>query len=207
MTLPFRGPSRLKRPKQSSESVKPLPSCPSWLLLAQAGSAMPKKTHHELLPLISAVKSPQAIMGTLVKDWLASRLDSSLDLPAAQLRRQIYHVTVMPCYDKKLEASRQDFTDEDGVRDVDCVLTTGRSTQDAFRCKCGSGPQKPISQHARTIQSPFSRIYWHILDHLLARICIAIIAGIVQDVSSFERGEITVWPQRMFEVAITLITL
>ena len=31
----------------------------------------------------------------------------------------------MPCYDKKLEASRPDFADADGVRDVDCVLTTG----------------------------------------------------------------------------------
>lgn len=39
---------------------------------------------------------------------------------------QIYHVTVMPCYDKKLEASRQDFYNEIfGTRDVDCVITTG----------------------------------------------------------------------------------
>lgn len=47
---------------------------------------------------------------------------------------QIYHVTVMPCYDKKLEASRPDFSTAVtplgsetaiDVRDVDCVLTTG----------------------------------------------------------------------------------
>lgn len=39
---------------------------------------------------------------------------------------QIYHVTVMPCYDKKLEASRQDFyNDMFSTRDVDCVITTG----------------------------------------------------------------------------------
>lgn len=39
---------------------------------------------------------------------------------------EIYHVTVMPCYDKKLEASRQDFyNDVYQTRDVDCVLTTG----------------------------------------------------------------------------------
>jgi len=39
---------------------------------------------------------------------------------------QIYHVTVMPCYDKKLEASRQDFySDVFSTRDVDCVITTG----------------------------------------------------------------------------------
>ncbi|KJA19912.1 hypothetical protein HYPSUDRAFT_43802 [Hypholoma sublateritium FD-334 SS-4] len=38
----------------------------------------------------------------------------------------VYHVTVMPCYDKKLEASRKDFYDEAyATRDVDCVITTG----------------------------------------------------------------------------------
>lgn len=37
----------------------------------------------------------------------------------------IYHVTVMPCYDKKLEASRDDFyNDIFKTRDVDCVLAT-----------------------------------------------------------------------------------
>ena len=39
---------------------------------------------------------------------------------------EIYHVSVMPCYDKKLEASRQDFHNElYSTRDVDCVITTG----------------------------------------------------------------------------------
>ena len=39
---------------------------------------------------------------------------------------EIYHVTVMPCYDKKLEASRSDFYNEQyATRDVDCVITTG----------------------------------------------------------------------------------
>ena len=38
----------------------------------------------------------------------------------------VYHVTVMPCYDKKLEASRDDFYSEVySTRDVDCVLTSG----------------------------------------------------------------------------------
>ena len=50
---------------------------------------------------------------------------------------EIYHVTVMPCYDKKLEASRDDFvfqveTQEETspneglwITEVDSVLTTG----------------------------------------------------------------------------------
>jgi iron only hydrogenase large subunit-like protein len=38
----------------------------------------------------------------------------------------VYHVSVMPCYDKKLEATRPDFYDPvNSSRDVDCVLTTG----------------------------------------------------------------------------------
>ena len=39
---------------------------------------------------------------------------------------QIYHVAVMPCFDKKLEASREDFFNKElETRDVDCVLTSG----------------------------------------------------------------------------------
>ena len=41
---------------------------------------------------------------------------------------EIYHVSVMPCYDKKLEASREDFyNDIYRTRDVDCVITSGRA--------------------------------------------------------------------------------
>lgn len=43
---------------------------------------------------------------------------------------KIYHVTVMPCYDKKLEASRPDFFNQEyQTRDVDCVITTGKQSQ------------------------------------------------------------------------------
>lgn len=57
-------------------------------------------------------------MGSLVKDYFAAKQGQTPD--------QIYHVTVMPCYDKKLEASRQDFySDLYRTRDVDCVITTG----------------------------------------------------------------------------------
>ncbi|KZT41487.1 iron hydrogenase [Sistotremastrum suecicum HHB10207 ss-3] len=86
-------------------------ACPGWVCYAE-------KTHGEMLPFISKTKSPQQVMGTLVKQWLGKRLGKTPD--------QIYHVTVMPCYDKKLEASRQDFyNDIYSTRDVDCVITTG----------------------------------------------------------------------------------
>lgn len=53
-------------------------------------------------------------------------IDAFADLLVYASPSQIYHVTVMPCYDKKLEASRQDFyNDVYSTRDVDCVITTG----------------------------------------------------------------------------------
>ncbi|KAI0036885.1 iron hydrogenase, partial [Vararia minispora EC-137] len=86
-------------------------ACPGWVCYAE-------KTHSEMLPFISQTKSPQAIMGTLVKGWMAHKWGKRPE--------DIYHITVMPCYDKKLEASRPDFFDEaSNTRDVDCVLTTG----------------------------------------------------------------------------------
>lgn len=58
-------------------------------------------------------------MGSLIKDHLAhitNKLPSSL-----------YHISVMPCYDKKLEASRQDFYNvEHQTKDVDCVITASK---------------------------------------------------------------------------------
>ncbi|XP_075149393.1 putative cytosolic Fe-S cluster assembly factor GI11683 [Haematobia irritans] len=94
---------------------KPFPmlssSCPGWVCYAE-------KTHGNfILPYIASTRSPQQIMGVLVKQWLGQKLNISSD--------KIYHVTVMPCYDKKLEASREDFFSEAlNSRDVDCVITS-----------------------------------------------------------------------------------
>lgn len=90
-------------------------SCPGWICYAE-------KTHGSfLLPYISAVKSPQQVMGSLVKDYVCKRvLDITPD--------SIYHVTIMPCFDKKLEAARNDFFNEfHQSKDVDCVLSTSNT--------------------------------------------------------------------------------
>ncbi|XP_040491534.1 cytosolic iron-sulfur assembly component 3 isoform X2 [Ursus maritimus] len=78
-----------------------------------------EKTHGSfLIPYLSTARSPQQVMGSLVKDFFAQQQHLTPD--------RIYHVTVMPCYDKKLEASRPDFfNQEHQTRDVDCVVTTG----------------------------------------------------------------------------------
>ncbi|MCJ8739336.1 hypothetical protein PDJAM_G00046070 [Pangasius djambal] len=106
----------LKRFARKEEDKKALPmlasACPGWICYAE-------KTHGDfILPYISTTRSPQQMMGSLVKRFFASQQGVE--------PQKIYHVTVMPCYDKKLEASRPDFyLSEAETREVDCVITSG----------------------------------------------------------------------------------
>jgi iron only hydrogenase large subunit-like protein len=104
-----------QRLKASNVASTPLlcGACPGWICYAE-------KTQPQLVDQISRVKSPQQIMGTLSKYFFASRALTQNISPS-----HIFHVTIMPCYDKKLEASRPDFFDETyQTRDVDCVIST-----------------------------------------------------------------------------------
>ena len=97
-------------------------ACPGWICYAE-------KTHGDfILPYISTTKSPQQVMGSLVKHYLGNIMGKSPD--------NVYHVTVMPCFDKKLEASREDFYDDMfHTRDVDCVITS-LEVEQMFEEKC-----------------------------------------------------------------------
>ncbi|CCU81887.1 iron-sulfur cluster assembly associated protein Nar1 [Blumeria hordei DH14] len=107
------------RGHNSNESLKkPIltSSCPGWVCYAE-------KTHPYVLPHLSRLKSPQALTGTLVKSVLSRKLNISPN--------RIWHVAIMPCFDKKLEASREELTDvtwagsgASGIRDVDSVITS-----------------------------------------------------------------------------------
>ncbi|XP_062264727.1 cytosolic Fe-S cluster assembly factor narfl [Platichthys flesus] len=104
---------RLQRKEQDSKALPMLTSaCPGWICYAE-------KTHGEfILPYISTTRSPQQMMGSLVKGYFAEQQGLS--------PQQIYHVAVMPCFDKKLEASRSDFyLNKAETREVDCVITSG----------------------------------------------------------------------------------
>lgn len=110
---------------QSDDSLPKRPilssACPGWICYAE-------KTHPFILPHLSRLKSPQALSGTFLKTVLSKSLGVH---PS-----RIWHLAVMPCFDKKLEASREELTDvswrhEDPqdsaaqpVRDVDCVITS-----------------------------------------------------------------------------------
>ncbi|XP_030068667.1 cytosolic iron-sulfur assembly component 3 [Microcaecilia unicolor] len=104
---------RFRRQNEEKEAWPMLASaCPGWICYAE-------KTHGQfILPHISTTRSPQQVMGALIKDYFAKQQNVLPD--------RIYHVSVMPCYDKKLEASRPDFfIKESDTREVDCVITTG----------------------------------------------------------------------------------
>ena len=100
---------------EQSPSQKQFPlltsACPGWICYAE-------KTHGNfILPYISKVKSPQQVMGSLVKYYFSRQLGITPD--------RVYHMSIMPCYDKKLEASREDFyNDIYKSRDVDLVITS-----------------------------------------------------------------------------------
>lgn len=82
--------------------------CPAWIKFAEY-------YYPELLPNISTCKSPQQMMGALVKTYLAEKLNIKPD--------DIYHVSIMPCTAKKFEAVRPEMG-RGNLRDVDAVLTT-----------------------------------------------------------------------------------
>jgi len=82
--------------------------CPGWVKYAE-------QSHPELLPNLSSCKSPQQMMGALIKGFYAEKEGIKPE--------DIYSVGIMPCTAKKFEAQREEMT-HNGITDVDAVLTT-----------------------------------------------------------------------------------
>ncbi len=84
-------------------------SCsPGWVKFVE-------EFYPDLIPNLSTCKSPQQMLGAVVKTFLAERL--GID-PA-----RIYSVAIMPCTAKKFEAGREEMG-RNGQQDIDAVLTT-----------------------------------------------------------------------------------
>lgn len=114
--------------------------CPGWVLYAE-------KTHPYILPRLSNVKSPQQITGCLLKNIISKQLNVA--------KSQIFHLSIMPCFDKKLESARPE-SDGSEEKDVDCVLTakelvTLLEQQDEF--------QLIPKNYQPQIQSPIVELY------------------------------------------------
>ena len=94
---------------QTGGKLPMMTSCsPGWVNFVE-------KFYPDMIDNISSCKSPQQMMGAVIKSYFAQR--EGID-PA-----NIYSVSIMPCTAKKFEAQRPEMNN-DNVFDVDAVLTT-----------------------------------------------------------------------------------
>ena len=138
------------RPAGSSSPRTPVlaSACPGWICYAE-------KTHPHVLPHLSRLKSPQALTGTILKSVLSKAYNIH---PS-----QIWHLSLMPCFDKKLEASRAELTDaawqdlsdgQEPTRDVDCVITS-RELLTLASARGISLPSLPLTPLGQADRVPF----------------------------------------------------
>ena len=112
-------------------------ACPGFVCYAEKAAA----GGEAVLALLSRVRSPQQAAGVLVKErW----------------GRTTLHATVMPCYDRKLEAARGDFFhDVTATRDVDFVLAA--TEVDGFLAASGvPGMAVAAAPDANARDAPFA---------------------------------------------------
>ncbi|MBI9053752.1 MAG: (2Fe-2S)-binding protein [Bacteroidales bacterium] len=74
-----------------------------------------EQSHPDMIDNVSTSKSPQQMMGAMIKSYFAEKEDISPN--------KIFSVSIMPCTAKKFEAQREEMTHK-GVSDIDVVLTT-----------------------------------------------------------------------------------
>ncbi len=82
--------------------------CPAWVKYLE-------NKRPEYLKNISSCKSPMEMLGAMVKE--------KFSVNDAEDGRTTFHIAIMPCTAKKMEAAREEFK-HNGVSDVDLVLTT-----------------------------------------------------------------------------------
>jgi len=82
--------------------------CPAWIKHLE-------KENPKYLKNVSTCKSPMEMFGAVLKDQYKKK--------DAEDGKKTFHIAIMPCTAKKMEAKRPEFQ-KDGVPDVDLVLTT-----------------------------------------------------------------------------------
>lgn len=101
--------SELAERIKSGGALPMFTSCsPGWIKYVE-------EFHPDFIPNLSTCKSPQQMLGAVIKSYFAKR--EGID------PKDIYSVSVMPCTAKKFEAQRPEMLEE-GTPDVDAVLTT-----------------------------------------------------------------------------------
>ena len=108
LTIMEEGSELVQRVKKGG-ALPMITSCsPGWIKFVE-------QFFPEFLPNVSSCKSPQQMMGAIIKSFFAER--EGID------KKRIVSVSVMPCTAKKFECSRPEMG-RDHVPDVDFVLTT-----------------------------------------------------------------------------------
>ena len=82
--------------------------CPAWIKYVE-------NKRPEMMKHVSSCKSPQQMFGAVFKEYAKQDKDD---------KRETVVVSVMPCTAKKGEAIRDEFKDDNGVQEVDHVITT-----------------------------------------------------------------------------------
>lgn len=148
----FGGSSGSRPARGQKQTAAPSPfltsHCPGWTLYAE------KVVDPGIIPHLSPIRPPQEVQGRLVKTflleahnrrrffrwwrvrsplfaaeswwWLRPLIDVAAPSPLPLSPGDVYHVSVQPCYDRKIEAARPNFTTQGpgSAREVDTVLTT-----------------------------------------------------------------------------------
>lgn len=111
LTIMEEGTEFLHRLEQGDLNEYPMftSCCPGWVRFV-------KSQFPELTKQLSTAKSPQQMFGAVTKSYFAEKM--KID-PS-----KIVCVSVMPCLAKKAEADLPTMVNEQGIKDVDYVLTT-----------------------------------------------------------------------------------
>jgi len=83
--------------------------CPAWVKFVE-------HYYPDLIPYLSTAKSPHQMLGATIKAFYAEKYGTTAE--------KIVNVSVMPCTAKKFERQRAEMNSNDGLMDVDFILTT-----------------------------------------------------------------------------------
>jgi len=111
LTIMEEGTELVKRLTDKDSDIPLITTCcPAWVDYLE-------KYHTDMIPNFSTAKSPQQMMGAMIKAYWADKAAVDPD--------KVYSVSVMPCTAKKSESRRNDDMKSSGHGwDVDIVITT-----------------------------------------------------------------------------------
>lgn len=114
VTIMEEGTEFIRRLKDNGTFPMITSCCPGWIKYIEYN-------YPNLLGHLSSCKSPQQMFGALVKSYLPDKIGVKAE--------DIFHISIMPCVAKKFEYNREEMQNQDGIRDVDLVLTAREASK------------------------------------------------------------------------------